>query len=87
MDKEVVGSIEQRHPPLMGAIQRTVLADDQLVVAESSETADELINIGNTVERMHDESQPRSITIPFRQGSAASFVLLDPVDHQRIDGR
>jgi hypothetical protein len=47
----------------MGTVQRAVLTDDQLVLAQTSEAINQLLDVGDAVERMDDERQPGPILV------------------------
>ena len=63
VDEEVVRAVQVSEPPLVRAINGTVVADDQLVRAQRAEPLVDLVEIGHPVERMDDEGQLRALLV------------------------
>src|SRR5438477_3496827 len=56
------------------------------MISQGPEAADELLNVGNPVERMHDKREPGAVLVSVRRRSPAPLVLLDAFDRLAIDG-
>jgi hypothetical protein len=63
VDQEVVRPIQMGHPFLVRAILRPVLTDDQLVLAQAPQAINQLLYVGDTIERLDDKGQPRPILV------------------------
>ena len=54
--------------------------------AEAPEAADQLLDVGDAVERVDDERQPGPILVGARRGPAPPLVRLDTFDHVPVKG-
>jgi hypothetical protein len=86
VDEEVIWSVQIGHPLLVGTVQRAVLTNDQLVLTKAPEATNQLLDVGDTVERVDDERQPGPILVGARRGSAALLVCFDTFDHLPVKG-
>src|SRR4029453_5591508 len=86
VDQEVVRPIQVGHPLLVRAVQRAVLTDDQLVLTQAPEAADQLVDVGDAVERVDDERQPGPILVDTCRGPATPLVRLYTFDHLPAKG-
>ena len=69
----------------MGTVQRAVLTDDQLVLAQIPEATNKLLDVGDTVERMDDEGQPGPILSDVLAKNAAQGVRVQ-VQPRQMNG-
>jgi len=87
VDQEVVRPIQMRHPFLVRSIERTVLANDQFVIAPVPETGDEVVDVRYPIERMQDERERGTVAMRRHLGLPARLVAPDPLHEVRFNGR
>jgi len=86
----VVNCLQQRRmaaPFLVRSIERTVLANDQFVIAPVPETGDEVVDVRYPIERMQDERERGTVAMRRHLGLPARLVAPDPLHEVRFNGR